>query len=345
MDNDEVIIRFATYNDVDNIMKTMRIHWDANHIVANNKEYFFYILGSDNNQINMVIGEEQSTGEIVGYLGFIKYNSSDYPDISLVLWKAVECKGVSAFLGVKLLFFLIENVKYALISSVGINPKTSLPILKSLKYHVGRLEHFYSISNSGEHKIAKITDKHIIPVTDYGWNILQIPNFETFSTSVDNYLFNEIHPHKDKCYFEKRFFAHPIYNYIVYAITAKDTDIISAILVCREIEKFGAKVLRIIDYVGKELYFSYLGLPFKKVMDENEYEYIDCYCFGMSKKTMNDAGFILRQEDDLNIIPNYFEPFLLQNVDIYYFSDRDNFRAFKGDSDQDQPRISDRTIC
>jgi hypothetical protein len=81
-------------------------------------------------------------------------------------------------------------------------------------------------------------------------------------------------------------------------------------------------------------------------MNENNYEYIDCYCYGISEKTMNAAGFLQRKETDTNIIPNYFEPFLCKNGDVYYYtSNIENFRSFKGDADQDQPRINDRSLC
>ena len=317
MADNDIVVRFAVRNDVDKIMKAINDHWDSSHILAHNRDFFHYVYGDNGNQINMVIGEEQCTGEIVGFLGFVKYNSNDCPDISLVLWKAVE--GKDAILGIKLLFFLIKNVKHILISCVGVNPKTALPIYKSLKYNVGQLEHYYRISDREEYKIAKIVDKSILPIVDYGWDILRLPDFETFKTKIDNSILTEVHPHKDKNYFYHRFFAHPVYHYMVYAITAKDTDVIPAFFVCREIERFGARILRIIDYIGKELYFSYLALPLQKIMDENNYEYIDCYCCGMSEKTMNDAGLVLRKENDPNIIPNYFEPFLSQNINLFFF--------------------------
>ena len=343
MTDNEISIRFAVHNDVDKIMKAINDHWDANHILAHNKDFFLYIFCGDGNQINMVIGEERSTGEIFGFLGFVKYNSSDCPDIALILWKAVD--GKDAILGVKLLFFLVKNVRHELISTVGTNPKTALPIYKSLKYNVGRLEHYYRISDKKEYKIAKIADKHILPIADDSWDILRFPDFETFKSKIDDSKLCEMYPHKDKYYFNHRFFAHPIFHYMVYAITSKDIDTIPAFFVCREVEKFGAKILRIIDYIGKESYFSFLASPLQKLMDMNNYEYMDCYCCGMFEKTMNDAGFVLRGENDPNVIPNYFEPFLSQNGDIYYFSNKtDNFRAFKGDADQDQPRMFDRTF-
>ncbi|MCL2208091.1 MAG: hypothetical protein FWB90_08390 [Fibromonadales bacterium] len=340
-----MVIRFATQLDADKIMKAINDHWDSCHILAHNKDFFLYYFNGDDKHINMVIGEEQETGEIAGFLGYKKYNSADCSDIAIILWKIVDGKASS--LGINLLFFLFQNIKYALSSGIGVNPKTALPIYKSLKYQVGLLEHYYRISDRDEYKIAKIADKRILPLpaTDSGWDILHIPDFEMFSEKIDDSLLKERYPHKDKCYFNNYFFAHPVFSYKIYGITEKSADAMPALFVCREVEKFGAKILRIVDYIGEEIYFSYLSLSLQKLMYDNDYEYIDCYCIGMSEKAMNGAGFILRKEDDPNIIPNHFEPFVCKNIDIYYSTNKiDKFRAFRADGDQDKPRLYDRNL-
>jgi hypothetical protein len=45
---------------------------------------------------------------------------------------------------------------------------------------------------------------------------------------------------------------------------------------------------------------------------------------------MRGAGLVKITDEDENIIPNYFEPFLRENVDILYFASKeDGFRLFK----------------
>jgi hypothetical protein len=340
----DIVIRFAVLDDVDKLMEAIKNHWDANHILAHNKDYFLYLLGGNNRQINMVIGEDQCTKEIAGFLGFIKYSVEDYYDFSPIYWKNVDNK--DSFLGLKLMFFLIKNIKPRLFFCIGVNQVTALPIYKQLKYHTGQLDHYYRISDRDEYKIAKITNKYILSITVSGWNLLLIPDFDVFRTNIDDSLLINMLPYKDKNYFNHRFFKHPIYHYMIFAITRNDIETIPAFFVCREVEKYGIKILRIVDYIGEEKYFTYLASSLQKLMDENNYEYIDCYCCGMSEKTMNNAGLIKRKEDDVNIIPNYFEPYLCENTEIYYFTSiTDNFRTFKGDADQDQPRINDRSAC
>ena len=49
------------------------------------------------------------------------------------------------------------------------------------------------------------------------------------------------------------------------------------------------------------------------------------------------AGFSERTEDDTNIIPNYFSPFVAENIDIYVRSPYENTLFMKADGDQDRP--------
>jgi hypothetical protein len=343
MKESDIVIRFAVRDDVDKIMKAFKDHWEADHILAHNKDFFLYLLAGNGDEINMVLGEEQSTGEIAGFLGFIKYSESICFDISLIYWKTISNK--EAFLGVKLLLFLLKNVKPRVVFSLGINPKTALPVYKGLKYNVGKMDHYYRVSDRDEYKIAKVTDKCILPVIDSVCNIIPVPDFDFLKAKIVDSMLNETHPYKDINYIYHRYFDNPVRKYTVYAVTEDNAQTVSAFLICREMERFGAKILRIVDFLGKEKYFGYFSSFFQKLMDENNYEYIDCYCVGMSAQIMDRAGLIQRKETDENIIPNLFEPFVCENSDIYYFtSDNENFRSFRGDANQDQPRSCDRSF-
>lgn len=54
---------------------------------------------------------------------------------------------------------------------------------------------------------------------------------------------------------------------------------------------------------------------------------------------MYEAGFVEVNEEDGNIIPNYFEPFVQENIDIWVDSRDDNSLFTKADADQDRPNI------
>ena len=68
----------------------------------------------------------------------------------------------------------------------------------------------------------------------------------------------------------------------------------------------------------------------------NQYEYVDFYTLGFNEKYIESAGFRKREENCCNIIPNYFEPFERENVDIWVQYDNENTVFFKADGDQDR---------
>ena len=56
---------------------------------------------------------------------------------------------------------------------------------------------------------------------------------------------------------------------------------------------------------------------FRNYLEETNCEYIDFYNYGFKEQSLLSAGFIERTEGDANIIPNYFHPFVQENIDIW----------------------------
>jgi hypothetical protein len=341
MVKDDIIIRFATLADADRIMEAIKDHWDSNHILALNKEFFLYIFTGDKNNLNFVIAEDKSTYEIAGFLGYIRYTSSLPCGISLVMWQALEEKG--GFLGLKMLLFLTNQKSFDFIFSVGINPKTARPIYQFLRFHTGKLDHYYRIMDKKSYMIAEIENKIILPVLSSEFEISLVENISSFYKAFDTVSSSvkKVFPLKDIDYFRHRFFEHPIYSYKIFFIYSKYTKGSKSFFVCREVEQFETKILRIVDFIGDEVYFAGIARALQNLIDQNNYEYIDCYSYGISEETMNRAGLVKRIEDDNNIIPTYFEPFVRANIDIYFFAKQlSNVRLFRADADQDQPRLN-----
>ena len=115
----------------------------------------------------------------------------------------------------------------------------------------------------------------------------------------------------------------------------------TSLLITREIQVNDSKVLRVIDFIGEEQDIRNIGQELQNIMNENDYEYIDFYQYGIPEDILNEAGFIKRDKNDTNIIPNYFEPFEKKNVDILIATNvKDNkYFMFKGDGDQDRPNL------
>ena len=78
----------------------------------------------------------------------------------------------------------------------------------------------------------------------------------------------------------------------------------------------------------------------KELLHNNGYEYIDFCQFGVDDSIMKKAGFLLKNEIEGLIVPAYFEPFEQSNVALNFFTtQKEYFRAFKADGDQDRPNI------
>jgi len=263
-------IRLANVSDIDQIMKFIDDNWKENHILARDKDFFIY-EHQDNNTINYVISLEDN--KINGVLGFIKYSDNN-SDIATVIWKVLK-SDTNPMLGIELLEFLRNNKEYNIVFSPGINKKT-IGIYNYLDIYTNHLNQFLIVNNSiKDYKILQIKDeKKLIPNdfiinTDYILNEITDDELK-FNFDDYNYI-----PHKDKTYFIKRYFNHPIYNYTVYAIKKK--EILSSLIVTREVIVGDSKILRIMDYLGDETDMVFISKYLYQIILDNNYEYIDAY--------------------------------------------------------------------
>jgi hypothetical protein len=329
-------IQFATIDDVDEIMNFIHKNWKKNHILSQNKELFLY-EHQDNNRINFVIHRNKAS-ELDGILGFIK-SSNTNSDIWGAMWKALNNRE-HPMLGVELLDFLRNAKEYNVFSSSGINKKT-IGIYKYLGIYTDHLKQFVILNNKiKEFKIAKVLDeKYLEPV-----QFLKNNQYSLQQLSKKELLFNfeeykENIPYKDRKYFVKRYFNHPIYKYDIYGVFKNNET--HSLLVTRTVSANNSKVLRIVDFIGKEEDLQFITQNLYKIMTNNNFEYIDFMCFGFEYKLLLKAGFhqIDLDSSDL-IIPNYFSPFVPENVKVYFFIDTDQLekvRVCKADGDQDRP--------
>jgi hypothetical protein len=337
--DEKYTIRLAVKSDIDDIMNFIRDNWKEDHILATNKAFFCY-EHEFGDKVNFMLAIEKETEEIEGILGFIQASlDEECKDIWGVMWKVRE--NSLPFLGVELKKRLIKETNCRCEIGVGANPKTAIPILKLiLKYKVGKMNHFYQLADKEEYNIAIINNKKIVNIAN-NEKQNKLIRFDTIDGLINNYDFKkniDKIPYKDSWYFNKRYFSHPVYKYLVWGINSTRCGI-EALLVGREIELKGTKILRIVDFVGNQDALSGLYVEMQELIHKNQYEYIDFYCYGIKKSLLEKSGFILRDEEDNNIIPNYFEPFVQNNIDIWVDSNRENVVMCKADGDQDRPSI------
>ena len=334
--DEKYIFRLATVEDIDAIMNFYKIEWDSNHILANDKDFFCYqhLVGKN---VNFMLAINKKTHCIEAAEGFIQY-SIELKDIAAVMWKA-SSKSSTPFLGVEVIKRLKEATNCRAYFGTGVNPKTALPLHKNmLKHNVGKLKHFYLLADIDKYKIAIIREKiKLNNISFYNqYKLVEIKNYDELDTEYNFEQNISRKPFKDRWYTEKRYFNHPIYNYLIWVLQ-DDKKLNVALLIAREVECNSSKVLRIIDYLGDTNAIAGLALEMENLIKRNNYEYIDIYCKGVDNEILNKAGFVFKSESDDNIIPNYFEPFIEQNIDIWYALSDDDTLIFKGDGDQDRP--------
>ena len=320
------MIEYMKELDKRNLFEFLENNWNINHIYIKDQKYFDYEF-SDNSNFILAKNNEK----IVAILGYFDYDNKG--DIWTVIWK----NSGKMDDGLKCLQFLL-NAGYKSVSSCGINRKT-IPIYEFLGINTGRLKHFYILNQEiEEYKIAKISKKNIkkveyekvkdvVEVNNIG-ELLKLINYQE---KLKKYNF-----YKSPEYFNKRYFKHPYYKYHILVKTKNA----NSILVYRIVKANGGSCIRIMDFLGDEKEFNELTNYLIDKMLKEKHEYVDIYEVGIEDEILENSGFIERKEEDSNIIPNYFEPFIQKNVEIYYMSTcKDKFRIFKGDGDQDRPSV------
>ena len=330
---DEYRIRCATVEDEANIMRFLKDNWDANHILATSKVMFEH-QHYFNGELSYIIAENLDNKEIEGILGYIIYSEEDSRDAFGVMWKVRSSR--YPMLGLKIQKFALDELNVDNLLGIGLNP-TTLMMHKRLGMTLGRMKHFYKLGYNGEYKVARIYEEKR---NEYSAVFQQLSLIEAHSTEHAEEILKEAEvriPRKSAKYVKHRYDAHPVYQYRKFEI--RDGEKCRGMFIAREISCNGARILRMVDYLGNTDWIKNTGRAWDQIVKEQKYEYIDFYQAGIDDTVMNAAGFVERNEEDKNIIPNYFEPYVACNVDLDYFtSSKEQVVLFKGDGDQDRPR-------
>ncbi len=339
--NDElekIIIRFAEIKDIDKIITFIKEYWKEDHIFVKDRSFFEYIYCTETDRVNFVIGIGAESEKIYAIRGFICSNLNEHPDAWGAVWK--KAPYAPRGLGRELQLFLIQQLKPRVLVGVSIS-KQGLEARKKLNEQGGKLKHYYRLANKDEYKIAVVTNKTISPVSrEPEYSLIEIPTMQILKKVFDSLRYLGRRCYKDDWYIERRYFMYPYYKYRVMGICKDNTEKFDSILIAREVVHNSEKVLRIIDFIGLDRDLSGLSYALDKLIKEDGYEYIDFYQHGISDDIMKSMGMTIRNENDSNIIPNYFEPFKQINIDIdYSATDITDLYVFKGDSDQDRPNI------
>ncbi len=328
------IIRQADINDTDILMNFINNYWRENHILSKDKDFFLYEF-QNGNKLNIIIALEEK--DVVGFFGFFFYNNSIYPDLSGSIWK-IHPNVKDQLLGIKMRAYLNKIVNYRFFATPG--PGSHMkPVYKILRMDWHEMKQFYIVNNRIEQLyltvnpvINEFRKKYTNEIKIYKAN-----NIDEVST----FIFDEnVVPQKDLKYLEKRYFNHPIYKYDIYYLKFQE-DILN-IIICRTCKTENAKAYRIVDYFGSLKYIKEISTYLYDYMELNNYEFLDFINYGYNNDELFDAGFNLLNICDKNtIVPNYFEPFVQDNIQIYCVNEKTDkrFIQHKADGDMDRPNL------
>lgn len=334
-------IRLAQYSEIDQIMDFIGKQWKKGHILSLDRKLFEYEF-VDDKIVHIIVAIDKGTRTIEAVAGFLMCSHTSDPeklDVWGSLWKVNDSHQNMTFLGVELIRRLTDSLHCRNHLGVGINPNTTL-IIRKTAFHekVAKMKHYYRLNpDISEYKIAVVNRQGTFLQTS-STLVTDVTEFFSVDEIRNKFDIEKLNcvPYKDFWYLEKRFFCHPYYVYRIFGLQREDGKV-DGLMVAREVETFGHRVLRIVDYIGDQKLFGGLNNLFSKLMHEMQLEYIDFYTFGFDEQSILDAGFQLKDDSDINIIPNYFEPFLQENVDIWVRYKSGNVLFCKADGDQDRP--------
>jgi len=333
----EFIISLASKKDKPLIQKFIDTYWKKGHILSRDNKFFDYQHISSNGTVNFVVAKNSQTDKLIGILGFIPTNQFDTRNtkfkIWLALWKAIKIDS-NKLVGSSMIRFIIDIYPNHIIESLGVNDNV-LIIYKKLGFKVGQAQQFYLLNPEiSKFKLVKN------PVFS-SCQSAKIPHVEL--SEMTSKAFNQIKksffsdPFKSKIYYINRYEKHPYFQYMFFGLYKNGN--LMAIYILRLIEINNASCLRVIDYIG-DMNSMILSKPyFEELLVEFNAEYIDFLVVGWENEIFRKAGFF-EVFKTKTIIPNYFSPFIKENIKINYIhkgSSLDIPVIYKGDVDQDRP--------
>ncbi|MCR5686981.1 MAG: hypothetical protein K6G58_03065 [Lachnospiraceae bacterium] len=325
-------IRLAEYGEIEEVMAFIDTHWRRGHILAADRDFFEYEMVVDG-RVDFLIAKRHDSGTIDGVLGFLPCSHDpEKLDIWGVIWMTIP--GAEPMLGIQLKKRLMNIIGARCDLGVGANPKTSVPLLSRLcHYYTAKMKHYYRLADRDEYRIASVKDKIIPDFLLSEASVVRIGNISELEGYYDSDYMENCIPYKDLWYYKRRFFDHPIYHYDVWGI---DCGGRRAFMVTRIQECNSSTAVRIVDYAGEQSLFGMIGGFLDSLLKDNEY--VDFYFDGFDEQYAKQAGMVSIDDAD-NIIPNYFSPYVCENVDIYVDSSNREAKClfFKADCDQDRP--------
>ncbi len=328
-------IRRAEIKDIPVIMKFLDDHWLQGFALAHDRTFFDWQF-VHNGKVNIWIGIDDETGKLYAIQCMIIYRYIDNPDVSGSTWLAIKSPN-------PLLAFDVQNSAWDELlprayPTPGLRPD-AIKAFKLLGYPLITMDHYYRLADLAEYRIAVIKDKVIPSVPDTGYSIIPCNTIKEFAEVISEEELIESVPSKDHNYIQWRYFEHPIFKYDLWKILDK-TEQPKGILVTRDEYANDSVACKIVDFYGKSNLLGKITHALDELIVQRHYEFIDIYSYGVSADIYENNGWIKCDTQSANIITNFFQPYTPENSDICMVEPNyPGARLFRGDGDQDKPRL------
>jgi len=330
--------RQANLDDVDHIMSFLKMHWGEDHILSNNRDFFIYHYGSFDNGINMYLMIDKENDEIVGTVGYVVYSTDPSRryfsgSISVVSPNLKIPQG-----GLEIMKRLHDYLSPATELSCGSNPRTIVPLFKRyFGYTTGVLKQYYLVNSYIDNfNIITCGDKEVTKSEKDAKDAYLVRLYDIEESGYDFNLDSPRLPYRDKEYIHKRYFKHPIYEYLLYDVVYEEQTV--GITVLRHVEYNNSKTTFFVDYIGDTKYIAFIGQDLREILVNDNSECLNLLEEGIEDEVLRQAGFASVDDKEEVIIPSYFDPFVNENVKIYFVKEKDDLIVLKGYGDQDNPK-------
>ncbi len=334
----ELNFRLAERKDINKIQNFYKEFWPYKTLVIQNEFFFIYEFGNQL-KVNFLLVESKRNKLIESAVGFYQYSNESNEKHICGSLSLVRPKSKYPLIGVETLKRLKSITKSNSYCGTNTNSVTMLPLVKKfLSHHIGKMNHYYILNkkfNDFNIAIPDLTFKKDIKIGVRGLRLKSIHNLEELiSTKILYSKFNYI-PFKSLEYVIKKYMLNPIYKYSIYSIN--EDNIPQGLLITRLINAKDSKVIRIIDFIGDINLLPLLDYELAKLINEENLEYIDLVC--NLKSELFEKSLFIDKALTASVIPHYFEPFVRENIEINYETNKKELYFFKGDGDGDRPNI------
>tara|TARA_S200000501_G_scaffold377761_1_gene437343 strand:- start:1051 stop:2082 length:1032 start_codon:yes stop_codon:yes gene_type:complete len=335
------ILRLRT-SEKNNFFKFIQNYWVKKVNSTLIRKVFKWQHESKDNY-NFVLAKDNS--KIIGIQGYIPMSHYDKALSKQNLFQVFLRVKEGKYIGTAVLLHkkIVSLCDASFVGVVGIDEITH-KFHRWLGFKIFKMDHHFLFSKKiQKFKVAKLNKKILfkkfsIKKKNISYDFLNLKNI---NTKIDNSIFKNNYPLKSKTYLVNRYLKNPFYKYLIIQVRKANRP--NSIFVIRPIKVKKKCIIRLIDFIGSEKNFKYLHFACIDILKKFEAEYIDIYSHGISKKTFEKSGFINRMNYKEIIIPNYFEPFIKKNVDIfcaYKTNSKKKIKLFKGDGDGDRPSVT-----